>query len=162
MVDHRMNERRSRPGGRWRGKAWAAAVDPEELNDEQALLRRVEKLADLLDTKFRLPVLGYRFGLDSLIGLIPFFGDALTAGLSSLLVLEAWRAGAGPGLLARMIYNVAVDSILGAVPLFGDIFDFAYKSNAANARLLRDFLHKKHGGTDIDTDIDNVEYETIE
>ncbi len=156
MTEYRMNELRLRPAGRWRGKAWAASVDPEELSDEQALLHRVEKLADLLDTKFRLPILGYRFGLDSLIGLIPGIGDALTAGLSGYLILEAWRAGAGPGLLARMIYNVIVDTILGAVPLFGDIFDFAFKANAANAKLLRDYLHEKHG-----TETDNIEYQTI-
>lgn len=157
MANYQTDERRTRPAGRWRGKAWAAPVDPEELNDKEALLRRVEKLADLLDTKFRLPILGYRFGWDSLIGLIPGIGDALTAGLSGYLILEAWRAGAGPGLILRMIYNVAVDSILGAVPLFGDIFDFAYKANAANARLLRDFLRKKHG-----IEIDDVDYRVVD
>lgn len=99
--------------------------------------RRVETLSEFLDTKFKLPILGYRFGYDSLIGLIPGVGDVVTAGMSVYLIIEARRAGAGAGLLTRMLYNVIVDTVLGAVPVLGDIFDFAFKANLRNANLLR-------------------------
>jgi hypothetical protein len=35
-----------------------------------------------------------------------------------------------------MLGNVALDSLLGAIPVAGDVFDFAWKSNARNVRLL--------------------------
>ncbi len=106
---------------------------------------RVEWLSEFLDTKFRLPVLGYRFGWDSILGLIPGVGDVASAVMSLYLIAEAWRAGAGAGMVARMLYNVAIDTILGAVPLFGDIFDFAFKANLRNANLLRDHYRKLEG-----------------
>lgn len=102
--------------------------------------RRVVFVSELLDTRFKLPVVGYRFGLDSLLGLVPGVGDAATAGVSLYLIYEAARAGAGPGMIARMIYNVIIDTILGAVPVLGDLFDFAFKANLRNANLLRNHL----------------------
>lgn len=118
------------------------AADNDPLTDESLphakARRRVEKLSEFLDTKFRLPILGYRFGYDSLIGLIPGIGDVASAAMSLYLIFEAHKAGAGFGLILRMIYNVVIDTILGAVPVLGDLFDFAFKSNLRNANLLRD------------------------
>lgn len=104
--------------------------------------RRVEWLSDFLDTRFKLPIVGYRFGMDSVIGLVPGIGDAATAAISLYLIYEAHRAGAGPGKIGKMVYNVAVDTVLGAVPILGDIFDFAFKANLRNANLLRDHYRK--------------------
>ncbi|MEM8770286.1 MAG: DUF4112 domain-containing protein [Pseudomonadota bacterium] len=102
-----------------------------------AARRRVEALSRFLDSRFELPVIKYRFGFDSLIGLIPGVGDVFTASMALYLIYEAARAGAGPGLVARMVFNVAADTIIGAVPIFGDLFDFAFKANLMNANLLR-------------------------
>lgn len=103
---------------------------------------RVNRLADLLDTRFRLPVLGYRFGYDSLIGLIPGVGDVATALCSIYLIFEAHRAGANGRLVVRMLYNMVVDLVLGSVPIFGDIFDFAFMANRINANLLKEHYEK--------------------
>ena len=54
-----------------------------------AALVRLQRLAHLLDSKFRLPVLGIRFGLDPILGLIPGLGDALGLAVSGYIVLEA-------------------------------------------------------------------------
>jgi hypothetical protein len=35
-----------------------------------------------------------------------------------------------------MVFNVAVDALGGAVPLLGDLFDFGWKANTRNLRLL--------------------------
>ena len=35
-----------------------------------------------------------------------------------------------------MFVNLAIDMLLGAVPAVGDVFDFVFKANAYNARLL--------------------------
>lgn len=103
----------------------------------------IEKLADWLDTRFRIPGLGWRFGFDSIIGLVPGVGDTATALLSCYIIARAHQLGASKWLMARMGWNVLVDSLLGAVPLVGDLFDLANKSNTRNIRLLLRDLERR-------------------
>ncbi|MBT8473087.1 MAG: DUF4112 domain-containing protein [Marinicaulis sp.] len=121
-------------------------IENDPLLDEDlphaAARARVEQLSNFLDNKFRLPVLGYRFGWDSIIGLIPGAGDIITALMSLYLMAEAARAGAGAGMLIRMGLNVLIDTVVGAVPLLGDIFDFAFRSNYRNANIMRAYFEK--------------------
>jgi len=123
-----------------------AAVRAAELErvvpPHEAAKARVEWLADFLDTKYRIPGLGYRFGWDSILGLIPGIGDAVAGLMSVYLIWEARRAGAGPGLVLRMVYNMLADTILGAVPILGDLFDFAFKANLRNAEMLKEHYSK--------------------
>jgi hypothetical protein len=100
----------------------------------------VDTLARVLDRAIRVPGTDMHLGLDGLIGLIPWFGDAAGAALSGAIVLAAIRAGASPSVLGRMVANVALDTALGAIPVVGDVFDFAWKANARNAALLGRFL----------------------
>lgn len=100
------------------------------------LLRRLGRLAWLLDSAFVLPGTRFRFGLDALIGLIPGLGDALGVVISSYIIREAARAGAPPTVLARMALNVAVEGVLGLIPIAGDVFDAAWKANQRNVALL--------------------------
>lgn len=113
------------------------------LGEIDAKIRRFETLADWLDTKFHIPVINYPVGLDGIIGLIPGVGDTITTGLSGYLIYEAHQAGASKGTLAAMGKNVAIDWAIGLLPVVGDIFDFAYKANAKNARLLVEELRRK-------------------
>ena len=71
---------------------------------------------------------------------MPGLGDLLGGAASAYIILEAARAGAPASVLARMALNVGVDTIVGALPLIGDLFDFAWKSNSRNVRLLADHL----------------------
>ena len=103
----------------------------------------IDQLARLLDAQFAIPGTNLRFGLDSLIGLIPGVGDVITGGLGVYIIHRARQEGA-PGLLVlRMIWNLLVDTIIGSIPLVGDIFDFAFRSNMKNARLLQKHLDKQ-------------------
>jgi len=68
--------------------------------------------------------------------LIPGVGDALTGVLSVYIVVEAWRLGVRPGLLARMVINIAIDVGLGAVPVAGDVFDALWRANLMNVDLI--------------------------
>ncbi|WP_207061471.1 DUF4112 domain-containing protein [Motiliproteus sp. SC1-56] len=97
--------------------------------------RRLRHLAWLLDSSIRLPG-GFRIGLDGLIGLVPGIGDLLTAGLSSYIIAEAARMGVPKSVLARMGFNVLLEVVVGAIPLFGDLFDFVFKANERNLRLI--------------------------
>jgi hypothetical protein len=49
--------------------------------------------------------------------------------------------------LGRMIGNVGIDALLGAIPLVGDLFDFAFRSNSRNLKLIRRHLDKHHPAT---------------
>ena len=80
-------------------------------------------LAHLLDDSIRIPVVGVRFGLDPVIGLIPGLGDFAVAILSGYVVVLGARLGAPRSVIIRMIGNVAVDTIGGSIPLLGDVFD---------------------------------------
>jgi hypothetical protein len=100
-------------------------------------LARLETLATLMDAAILIPGTNVRVGFDALIGLVPGIGDLVSAGISSMIILEARRMGAPRWLVARMIANVAVDAIGGAVPLVGDLFDVAYRANLKNTQLLR-------------------------
>lgn len=97
----------------------------------------IERLATLMDDAFRVPGTRWRFGWDGVIGLIPGVGDAATAVVALVPVAAAWRLGASRWVIARMLANVAVDSAVGALPVVGDAFDFYFKANRRNARLLR-------------------------
>ncbi len=99
--------------------------------------RRLERLATALDSAFVVPGLGFRFGADSLLGLVPGVGDAFALGLSGWLILEARRIGAPRTMLARMAGNVAVDALFGTVPVVGDVFDVFFKANRRNVTLVR-------------------------
>ncbi len=104
-------------------------------------LAQVRWLAGVMDDAFHVPGTRLRFGWDSILGLFPGLGDVLTSALSLLIVHHAWQTGASKLTLARMLGNVGVDFVVGAVPFIGDLFDFVWKANRKNARLLEQHLH---------------------
>jgi len=110
---------------------------------DQDRLRRVARLARLLDAQFRIPGTRIRFGLDALVGLLPAAGDLIMFIASLAIVIEAGRAGSGARPLMRMIINILLDLVVGAIPVLGDIFDVAFKANLRNARLLQRELAKR-------------------
>jgi hypothetical protein len=107
---------------------------------DETRLRRLEAFAHLLDARFGVPGTRWRFGLDSVIGLVPGVGDVATAAIALWVLWQGHRLGASRAILARMAGNVAMDAVFGSVPLVGDIFDVAFKSNRRNVALLRRHL----------------------
>jgi hypothetical protein len=97
----------------------------------------LERLSWLMDDLFRVPVLGWRFGLDALIGLIPGFGDTATSLVSFYILASAVRYRVPKVTLARMGLNIALDYIAGSLPVVGDVVDAAWKSNHKNLDLLK-------------------------
>ncbi len=107
---------------------------------QEALRTRLGRLAWILDSSIRIPVLGWRIGVESLLGLVPGAGDAVGAILSGYILVESWRAGASRAVLARMAANIALEALVGLVPVLGDLFDMAWKANVRNVRLLEHHL----------------------
>ncbi len=110
--------------------------------DAAARLARLRKFAWLMDGQFGLPGTKFRFGVNSLFGLVPVSGDVLLGAISLYLVWEAKRMGAPNALLGRMLGNVAIEVVGGAVPIVGDVFDMAFKANLRNLDLLEGWIRR--------------------
>ena len=92
----------------------------------------------LLDTKFRIPGTGVRFGADFILGLVPGLGDVLSMGFSGLLIVTMARKGASLSLVVRMLLNVILDTAVGSIPFLGNVFDLFFKANYRNLVLMRE------------------------
>lgn len=106
---------------------------PQQVKIEQSL----ERLGWLMDDLIRVPGVGWRFGLDAIVGLIPALGDTATSLVSFYILAAAVRYRVPRVTLMRMGLNVGIDYLLGSLPLVGDVFDAWWKSNQMNLELLR-------------------------
>jgi hypothetical protein len=126
--------------------SFAATAAAFDFGDRARSLARLRRIAQVMDSALSIPGTRIRFGADSALGLIPGAGDVIGLGISAFALMEAWRLGAPPRLMARMIGNIALDTGLGAIPIAGDIFDLLFKSNTRNLKLLLDHLERKVQG----------------
>jgi len=99
--------------------------------------KSLERLSWLMDDLFRVPVLGWRFGLDAVIGLIPGVGDTTTSLVSFYILVAAVRYRVPKITLLRMGLNIAIDYLVGSIPVVGDFADAWWKANHMNIDLLR-------------------------
>jgi hypothetical protein len=103
---------------------------------QEARLRGLRTLARLLDSAFVVPGTSYRVGLDPIIGLIPGLGDLITPLFAIGILMQARQLRVPKVVQVRMLLNVAIDVVVGVVPLAGDLFDFVWKANERNLRLV--------------------------
>src|SRR5260221_14541619 len=89
---------------------------------ELEIEKGLDNLAFYLDDLFRIPGIGWRFGLDAIIGLIPNVGDTLTSFASFYILLAGVRYGVPKITLLRMAFNIGIDYLLGSIPFIGDAF----------------------------------------
>lgn len=115
--------------------------------DPMSVRRRVEALEQMLEGMIEIPGLGRKVGLDALLGLVPVVGDVIAAAMGLYLVWEARNLGLSKWQLWRMAGNVGIDALVGAVPVAGDLFDFLYRSNSKNLRIISKHLDKHHPHT---------------
>ncbi len=112
-------------------------VDKTSRPDAIEIERSLEQLSRLMDGLFRIPGVGWRFGLDSIVGLIPGVGDTATSLVSLYILVSAVRYRVPKVTLLRMGFNIGLDYLIGSLPVVGDIFDAWWKSNQKNVELLR-------------------------
>lgn len=124
-----------------------AAQIPGMSSDPQAVRKRLEALEMLLERSFHIPGTRIPFGLDSIVGLIPVLGDIVTAAMGAYMIWEARNLGMSKWQLTRMAANLGIDTAIGAIPLLGDAFDFMWRSNSKNLRIIKKHLDKHHPGT---------------
>ena len=99
--------------------------------------RELEVLSQIMDNQFRIPVLGWRFGMNAIIDLIPQFGDVATTIVALYVLVSAVRYRVPKITLLRMGLNIAMYFVVGLVPLAGDLFGAWWKPNIRNINLLR-------------------------
>ncbi len=97
----------------------------------------LERLSWLMDDLFRIPGIGWRIGLDALVGLIPGLGDTATSLASFYILASAVRYGVPKVTMLRMGLNIGIDYAMGSLPVVGDLFDAWWKSNQMNVDLVR-------------------------
>ncbi len=113
-------------------KRESAVINERQVKVDESL----ERLSWLMDDFIRLPVIGWRVGLDALVGLIPGFGDTATSLVSFYILVSAVRYGVPKVTLLRMGMNLGIDYVVGSLPVVGDFFDAWWKSNQQNVDLL--------------------------
>ncbi|WP_432708298.1 DUF4112 domain-containing protein [Pedobacter sp.] len=108
----------------------------------------IKSVSYLLDEQFRFPGTKFRFGLDPVMNLIPGIGDISGFIISGGLLLGMARKGASNKLVVLMSLNILLDATIGAIPILGQIFDFFFKSNTRNLKLMREhYIEGKHQGS---------------
>jgi Domain of unknown function (DUF4112) len=125
-------------GGGWDGFRYAKAAGPYDAASRRAALDRLDMLANAFDTAFIVPGTKVRFGVESLLRLVPGIGDAIASAMSCYLLYEAHRLHVPRLLFVRMVANVLLEGTIGVVPVAGDAFDIYFRANRRNVALLRE------------------------
>lgn len=106
----------------------------------------LERIGTIMDRAIKIPGTNMRIGLDPIIGFFfPVLGDWVGGIVSAYIVLASIRHGLPKSTIAKMVFNVGVDVLLGTIPFVGDAFDFAWKPNERNLRLLNKYATGKRG-----------------
>lgn len=121
-------------------------------------LNRIRRISRLMDSAIRIPGIGYRIGLDPILGLIPGGGDLIAAAISAYIVILAARFKLPPKMIGRMALNIGIEAVVGTVPIIGDLFDAAFKANIRNMELLEKHLKIIDPNLEI---ADNLDLDTV-
>lgn len=123
----------------------------KDVNEPSTPLGKTQKQLDhfawLMDECFRIPGVGWRFGLESLLGLFPGAGDVVTGMMSLVLLVRALQFKLPKVVVGRMILNTLIDIVIGAIPFVGDAFDFVWKSNTKNMKLFHQYAQEPERST---------------
>ena len=120
----------------------AITAPPRGHHPQDAARARLETVARLLDSRWRVPGLGIRFGADPLLSVLPGLGPVVSTVISGWLIWQARQLGASPGTVLRMIGNVGLDALISSVPLLGWVGDVYFRANLRNLDLLRRHLDR--------------------
>ncbi|KAK3813097.1 MAG: hypothetical protein J3Q66DRAFT_347401 [Benniella sp.] len=107
---------------------------PRTEKEREDLYGRIRWIAFWLDNVAN--VGGLNIGLESIVGLIPVFGDFIGLFASLYQIYLSRLFGIPMHLLMRMLLNVVLDFLVGLVPWIGDVLDVFYKSNQYNLTIL--------------------------
>lgn len=101
---------------------------------------RARRVGRLMDDAIEIPGIGYRIGLDPLVGIAPVSGDAVAAVASLYIVFEGFRLGVPLRTLLTMLLFIGLDFVLGSIPVLGTVIDAVLKVNKRNAETLESYV----------------------
>ncbi len=107
-------------------------------------LRRFRKVSWLLDECIRIPGTKIRFGLDPILGVIPYGGETVATVIGATILGDAGKKGIPIRMLFRMGGNMLLNAGVGTIPVIGDLFSVWFKSNSRNYRLLNRYIDSDH------------------
>jgi hypothetical protein len=125
------------------GRGPGGVTDLRQFLQEKA--RVSKRMSWLLDECIRIPGTGIRFGIDPLLGLVPYGGETVATLFGTLILADAGKKGLPVGTLVRMGGNMILNAAIGAIPFAGDLFSFWFKSNTRNYQLINAYLDSEHG-----------------
>jgi hypothetical protein len=126
---------------------------PESVDD--AAIERMRAVARVFDDLIQVPGTDISVGLDPIVGVVPAVGDAVSAGVSLYVVLEAANLGVSYTTLLRMLGNVTLDAAGGLIPYVGTAFDAVFRANKRNLELVLADLAESGGGAEpVEIDIE--------
>ncbi len=135
-------------GARFKPKYVVPLRRPRNDAEAQALYNHMRTVAFWLDS---IPFLGrnlpFNVGVDSLIGLIPGYGDLVGLLLALYMLLLIFLFGVPWLLIGYCAVNIFVDAFIGIVPILGDALDVAFKVSARRAPVSRLLLMYSHATT---------------
>jgi Domain of unknown function (DUF4112) len=100
-------------------------------------LKWLDRVANFMDNSIPIPMTNRKFGLDAIIGLVPYGGDLASFSISGLVIFVITRYGVSLPVMIKMIWNIVLDAMVGSIPFIGDLFDFTFKANRRNMILLK-------------------------
>lgn len=123
-------------------------VSPKINKPIPAQLQKIARFVKLMDSQFKIPGTKITFGLDPIIGMVPYLGDLVDYGISAYILVSMVKSGASSRVVAKMIGNITIDGLIGLIPFLGKIFDVFYKANRRNLTLaVEHFEENKHQGS---------------
>ena len=108
----------------------------DEIIEERII--RLKRLSERLDETFTVPGTDYKIGIESIIGAIPLVGDLIGGIISTYIMYSGIKMGASPRVITQMAMNIAIDFAIGSIPIVGDLFDFVWKANKKNVKLIEE------------------------
>ena len=120
--------------------------DKKTHNQQKEVPENIRKYARWLDSKYNIG--NFRFGVDPILGLIPGIGDFLGLAFSGGLIAMALKNNVSGKVMVLMSLNALLDATIGTIPIIGGIFDFFYRANERNVRILeKHFRQGKYQGS---------------
>jgi hypothetical protein len=107
--------------------------------------RTSKKISWLLDECIKVPGTSIRFGLDPIIGLLPYGGETVASLIGLVILGDARKKGLPIKSIARMGGNMLVNAGVGTIPILGDLFSVWFKSNSRNYQMINAFLDSEDG-----------------
>ena len=106
----------------------------QDRNEKELL--KLKKLAQFLDETFQVPGTNYKIGIDGFVGLLPVAGDFIPLLFSLYFVWSGFKLGIKRRKIFKMLLNIGIDFFGGCIPIVGDFFDFAWKCNLRNYKII--------------------------